>query len=326
MPRRRTALPAWDTAVSAFLAECRRRNLSLATIETYRYALAGGRARRFVEERRITTVSDLDAACLRDLELSVLEDGRSAGTAHIFHRVWRTFARFCQGEGWLGDPAILSLTGPELPQRDPETFTGDEERRLLAAAERPRGWRGSRATALGRDTAARAAARDRFLLEFLLATGVRLRELCALTVDDVLDTPQGPLLRVRQGKGRKDRGIPLDTGKRRFSRRLRVYLRDVRPTDTECRALFLQSRRAGRDYAPLAPHGVYQILRRLGEETGIHCHPHKFRHTFATRALAAGVDSLMLQRALGHTKLDMVNRYAHATSGDLIEAWRRRED
>jgi site-specific recombinase XerD len=319
MPRR---LPDWDAAVGAFLAECRRRNLSPATLEAYRYNLLGGRARSFVEERGIRTVADLDADCLRALELSVLDAGRSASTAHIFHRVWRTFARFCEQNSWLGDPSILHLSGPELPQREPETFTEDEERRLLAAAERPR----RAVSALGRASAARDAARDRFLVEFLLATGVRLREVCAVTVDDILDTPQGPLLRVRQGKGRKDRGIPLDTGKRKFSRRVAAYIRDVRPRDTECRALFLQSRRDGRDYAPLAPHGVYQVLHRLGQETGIHCHPHKFRHTFATRALAAGVDSLVLQRALGHTTLSMVNRYTHFAHGDMLEAWRRRED
>jgi integrase/recombinase XerD len=205
MPRR-GALPDWDAAVEAFLAECRRRNLSPATLEAYRYNLVGGRARRFVEERGITSVADLDADCLRALELSILDAGRSASTAHIFHRVWKTFARFCHDEGWLGEPDILHLAGPELPQREPETFTEDEERRLLAAARTPR---------------------DRFLVELLMATGVRLRELCALTVDDIIETPNGPLLRVRQGKGRKDRGIPLDTGKRRVSRRLQAYIRDV---------------------------------------------------------------------------------------------------
>jgi site-specific recombinase XerD len=302
MPR---VLPPWDAAVEAFLAECRRKNLSEATIEAYRYNLVGGRARTFVAERGITSIADLDADCLRALELGILDAGKSPATAHIFHRVWKTFARFCNDAGWLAEADILTLAGPTMPQREPETFTADEERRLLAAARTPR---------------------DRFLVELLMATGVRLREVCALTVDDVMDTPQGPLLKVRQGKGRKDRGIPLDTGKRRFSRRLQAYIREVRPTDTQRRELFLTSRKDGRDYGPLRPHGVYQVLHRLDQATGIHTHPHKFRHTFATRALAAGVDSLVLQRALGHTSLAMVNRYVTFASGDMLEAWRRRED
>jgi integrase/recombinase XerD len=71
---------------------------------------------------------------------------------------------------------------------------------------------------------------------------------------------------------------------------------------------------------------VYQVLHRLDQATGIHTHPHKFRHTFATRALAAGVDSLVLQRALGHTSLAMVNVYVHHDASSMLDAWRRRPD
>jgi integrase/recombinase XerD len=67
-------------------------------------------------------------------------------------------------------------------------------------------------------------------------------------------------------------------------------------------------------------------MKRLTEATGIHAHPHKFRHTFATRALRAGVDSLVLQRALGHTTLAMVNRYMHYQLTDMLDAWRARRD
>jgi integrase len=49
-------------------------------------------------------------------------------------------------------------------------------------------------------------------------------------------------------------------------------------------------------------------------------------HTFATRALSAGVDVMALQRALGHTTLAMVSRHAHYQRDDLLEAWRRRRD
>ena len=68
------------------------------------------------------------------------------------------------------------------------------------------------------------------------------------------------------------------------------------------------------------------MLSRLGEQTGIHVHPHKFRHTFATRALSAGVGVMALQRALGHTTLAMVSRYVHYQRDDLLEASRRRRD
>jgi integrase/recombinase XerD len=71
---------------------------------------------------------------------------------------------------------------------------------------------------------------------------------------------------------------------------------------------------------------VQLVMRRISMETGIRVHPHKFRHTFATRALSAGVDVMALQRVLGHTTLAMVSRYVHYQKADLIEAWKRRTD
>jgi integrase/recombinase XerC len=67
-------------------------------------------------------------------------------------------------------------------------------------------------------------------------------------------------------------------------------------------------------------------MKRLTADTGVHVNPHKFRHTFATRALGAGVDVMALQRALGHTTLAMVSRYVHYQKDDLLDAWRQRRD
>ncbi|MEA2616593.1 MAG: integrase/recombinase XerD [Chloroflexota bacterium] len=78
------------------------------------------------------------------------------------------------------------------------------------------------------------------------------------------------------------------------------------------------------DGQPLTPQGLKALLVRLGKETGIHVHAHKFRHTFASRAIAAGVDPITLQRVLGHTTLTMVSRYVHYSPTDLLDAWQLR--
>jgi integrase len=54
---------------------------------------------------------------------------------------------------------------------------------------------------------------------------------------------------------------------------------------------------------------VEQVMDRLELRTGIHCNPHKLRHTFATRCVDKGVPMFHLQDALGHRSLDMVRRY-----------------
>jgi site-specific recombinase XerD len=295
----------WEEAVTAFLAAKQSENLSPATLENYGWHLHGPRARAFLTDHDITSPRQLTADALRDLQRELLTAGVSPALAHAFHRVWKNFAGFCISRGYGADSAVLNVKAPKQPQTEPATFTEDEERRLVAAAASPR---------------------DRLIVELMLRTGLRLEEVCTLTVDDLVVGPEGAYLRVRHGKGAKDRVVPLDTTRQRFSRKIQHYLRSGRPMDTSSRVLFLSSRRTGTEYEPLSKRGLQLMVRRLGIATGIHAHPHKFRHTFATRALAAGVDVMALQRVLGHTTLAMVARYVHYQKGDLIDAWMRRRD
>lgn len=298
----------WEDAVAAFLGEGRRSNLSASTLENYRAYLAGPRTRQFLADHHIAEPAQLTAQAIREFEGELLEAGVSPGTVDTFHRIFKNFTGFCIREGYASDNGVLEVKGPKLAQREPETFTRDEEKRLLAAAKTPR---------------------DQMLMEFMLRTGLRLSEVCSVTVNDIIDSPHGAYVRVRQGKGRKDRIVPLDTPEYRLSAKLQRYIARSRPKDTQQAALFLTNRRdrSGRgDYAPLSPRGLQVLMRRLGEETGIRVHPHKFRHTFATQALSAGVDVMALQRALGHTTLAMVSRYVHYQKDDLLRAWMARRD
>jgi integrase/recombinase XerD len=74
----------------------------------------------------------------------------------------------------------------------------------------------------------------------------------------------------------------------------------------------------------MTPPALKSLLVRLGKDVGVECHAHKFRHTFASRAIADGVDPITLQRVLGHTTLTMVSRYVHYSPTDLLEAWQLR--
>jgi integrase/recombinase XerD len=302
----RSRAMTWTQAVDQFLATKESENLSPATIENYAWHLGGPRARTFLADHQISSPRQLTAELLRDLQRELLAAGVSPALAHAFHRVWKNFAGFCISNGYGADPAVLAVKGPKQPMVEPATFTEDEEQRLLAVAVVPR---------------------DRLILEVLLRTGLRLEEVCTLTIDDVVVGPEGAYLRVRHGKGAKDRIVPMDTSRMRLSRRVQQYIKRDRPTETSSRALFLSTRRSPRgEYEPLTSRGLQLMVRRLGKAAGVHAHPHKFRHTFATRSLAAGVDVMALQRVLGHTTLAMVARYVHYQKGDLIEAWKRRRD
>jgi site-specific recombinase XerD len=301
-----TGRKTWDGAVTAFLAECRRRNLSSATLENYQWHLTGPRIRAFMADHGLNAPADMTADRLKQLETDFIDAGLSPSSIDSFHRVFKDFLAFCLREGHGGEEKALAVRGPKLAQQEPETFSQDEEGRLLAALkERPR---------------------DLALTELMLRTGLRLQEVANLTLDDIIESPQGDLVRVRQGKGRKDRYVPLDTPKEQFSDRLRKYIAKVRPKDTDQWALFLTARKEGGDYLPLTAPGIQTLFKRLSADTGIHVNPHKFRHTFATRSLSAGVDVMALQKALGHTTLAMVSRYVHYQVEDLQAAWGQRRD
>jgi integrase/recombinase XerC len=296
----------WEKAVRSFLADCRRRNLAPATTDTYSSMLMNVRTQQFRKDHGVTTPAALTSKQLRTFETELTDAGLSSQSIIGYHRVLKTFAAFCIREGYGVEESVLDVVGPKREQREPEVFSAADEKRLLEAAGNER---------------------DRLLVEFMLATGLRLQEVARVTIDDIVDSPDGAYIRVRQGKGRKDRIVPLDTPRNRLSRKLLRYAERSRASDAEERTLFLSTHGGHHGTgSPLTTRGIQITLRRLGEKANIHVHPHKFRHTFATRALSAGVDVMALQRALGHTTLAMVSRYVHYQKDDLLDAWRRRRD
>jgi integrase len=162
--------------------------------------------------------------------------------------------------------------------------------------------------------------RDRLIVETFLLTGLRVSELCALTLDSLyLDTRpayldvHGSVHNPHRPKTPRERRIVVDYDSSGFGRgytgRLRHFIESVRPASFQ-RELFLAHRRdAQGQHTPLTRDGVERLMARLGEHSGIHCNPHKLRHTFATRCVDKGVPMFHLQDALGHRSLDMVRRY-----------------
>jgi site-specific recombinase XerD len=142
--------------------------------------------------------------------------------------------------------------------------------------------------------------RDAVLLATTYACGLRLGEVLNLKAQDIDSSRM--VVHVRQGKGAKDRLVPLAL---HLLEDLRAYWRCHRPAgclfDGRCRGSVQRM--------------VKRTLRRAG--IGKPASMHTLRHSFATHMLEAGVDVLTLQKILGHRQLTTTARYLHLRSDRL---------
>jgi integrase/recombinase XerD len=148
--------------------------------------------------------------------------------------------------------------------------------------------------------------RDRVLLQTAYACGLRIGELLHLRVTDI-DSGR-MVVHIRQGKGNKDRLVPLS---QRLLDDLRGYWKQYRPT-----TWFFPGAFADR---PMTAGNVQRLCQRLVTRAGISkpATPHTLRHSYATHLLEAGVDVVTLQKLLGHRDLSTTAHYLHLTSDRL---------
>jgi integrase/recombinase XerD len=161
--------------------------------------------------------------------------------------------------------------------------------------------------------------RDRAILETLYSTALRRAELVGLDLYD-LDAA-GELVRVRQGKGRKDRYVPVGA---HALEALRRYIHQARPelaaTPKEP-ALFVAAVTRRR----LRVKTLNWIVRRHGEAAGLEKRvtPHVLRHTCATHLLQGGADLRHVQAILGHASIATTQVYTRVAVEDLAAVHRR---
>jgi integrase/recombinase XerD len=168
------------------------------------------------------------------------------------------------------------------------------------------------------DTSKPWGLRTRAILELMYSSGLRRREVCGLDVLDV-NLPGGEV-RVRKGKGGKDRMVPLG---RMAGEWIGRYLKEVRPKwegGKRQEALFLNRR--GERLAPDAlTMSLIPLLRGAAPGRSVTCH--SFRHAFATHLLRRGAGLFHIQRMLGHARISTTEIYTRVTVEDLKEAHKR---
>lgn len=154
--------------------------------------------------------------------------------------------------------------------------------------------------------------RDRLILFLMRFVGLRVSEISKLRVEHI--DFAGPTLMVREGKGKKDRALPLPKA-------VAGPLRGWIAARTE--GPVFPSRRGG----ALKPRALQLLLKRLAVAAQLRAAterrrvtPHKLRHAFCSAKIAAGVDVAVVRDLMGHSSIAVTDVYSHATPERLRKA------
>ena len=194
--------------------------------------------------------------------------------------------------GWDGNAFQIPLAA--APQRLPEILSREELARLFAVA---------------------VHLKSRTFLMLAYGTGLRLSELCHLRVEHIDSHADRMCIRVEQGKGAKDRYVPLADDVLQL---LRAWWRSAHPRPwlfgaARDPAHSMDVKTAQRWYRAACAHAG--ITKRGGI--------HTLRHCYATHLLEAGVDLHCLQQWLGHSHVSTTTRYLHLARPDVPDGARR---
>lgn len=235
--------------------------------------------------RRITDFFDRspDTLDINDLKtyFNALIDTHSWSTVKLDRNALQFFYRYTLDKQWQW----LDIVKPPQVKRIPDILTCLQVQHVLAATQQPR---------------------YQVFFLCLYSMGLRLSEALSLTVQDI--DSDAMIVHIRDGKGGKDRLLPLPM---RTLEGLRLYWKTHRHPNL----LFPNVQMGAQATGPMDKGGVQKALKKVIKECGItkHISPHSLRHCFATHLLEQGLDLRSLQILLGHHSLNTTARYTQYT-------------
>ncbi|CAN5626128.1 tyrosine recombinase XerC [soil metagenome] len=278
------------------------RNYS-SDLEQFHHAIAPPRADGTREQ---IPVKDIDHLTIREWMATLHADNKKKTSIARKLASLRTFFQFLVREGVLeNNPAKLVAT-PKVERKLPNHLSMEDAVRFIESPDLE--------SDLGR--------RDRAILEFLYATGMRVGELVGLNLKDI--DFREKLVRVT-GKRKKQRILPFGEP---ALHSLMYYLNETRPTflnncpptERDDQAVFLNyqgTRITTRSVGRMVDKYIKQVA-------DIHdISPHSLRHSFATHLLDSGADLRDIQELLGHARLSTTQIYTHVSMEKLIEVYDR---
>lgn len=274
------------------------RNLAANTIEAYATDLI--EYLDHLETNGIKTIGDIRTEDISKFIIALSQKKLSSFTISRKLSAIRMFHQFLVGEDYTSENPAVFVSFPKLAQKLPVYLDIPEIDDLL---EQP-------------DIGDIFGLRDRGLLEFAYATGVRVSELLSIKTQDILWDDE--LVRVI-GKGSRMRLIPVGESALYYIDR---YYHESRPLllkTIKTDILFLNHR--GQKMSRM---GFWKILRKYVTAAGINkqVSPHTLRHSFATHLIEGGADLRAVQEMLGHVSISSTQIYTHLDREYLKEVHR----
>ena len=252
----------------------------------------------FLKQQEINDPVSIGHKVLTDYARNLKKRGMAETSVARHFSSLRAYYKFLVMEGYLQTDPTQYLDSPKLPASLPKILSVEDIEDLLEAI----------------DTETPLGLRDRALFELMYAAGMRVSEVCSLTMEQILLDED--LLLIR-GKGNKERIVPLGAEAKKW---LVEYLEHGRPQLSKRYftegIIFLNNRGKA-----LQRKGIWFILKKLAAKAGLNkpVSPHTFRHSFATHLLEGGADLRIVQEMLGHVDISTTQIYTHLDSTYLKE-------
>ncbi len=304
-----------DRFLEAFITHLETEDRSSHTLDAYRRDVSaffdwlGERVGRPVPPVEVTP---FDVQKHRD---DLVAEGRSPATVNRRLAALRTFFDWVMDKEEAGSNPAARVNKVRQDRRAPKALDAQEVYRLQREAAAQRQLAEAKAGPGVVTPTLVTARRDEALLNLFLYTGLRVSEVSALQMGDVVLGERNGKVVVRSGKGRKHREIHLHKEARQALEAYLAVRSDDGRGDPRGRPLFLGQR------GGLGTRGIQMRLQALGEAAGVTVTPHVLRHTFATRLLReAEADLVTVADLLGHESIATTALYTQPSEEDKAAA------
>ena len=267
------------------------RNLSEETIQRNTRILL-----RFSKECGIDTLHDIQPEVVKEYFYRGRRELNWKSSTHlVYHWSFKVFIDWNIKEGYLDIPNFMNdFDLPRLEKRIAPKLSKQQAQTLLNVVR----------NYPYQNCQEYLRARNHAIIATFIFTGLRRSELLNLTMTDV-DLVNLTIL-VRQGKGKKDRSIPISYD---LVDVLHAYLKERKKLKRTCPYFFASSKKN----VGFTKTGLKRLVRKIRSATGFHFTIHQLRHSFATLMMMGGCDLVSLQILMGHSDIKTTRQYLDAS-------------